>query len=153
SGHPFSSTIPRRMGIGSRRSVNTSSSDRTRACGSTETIFIGVLRSYESSGGIHSSQNRMSLSWYIVLAAAKRSRARSLWPVRPYRAPRPEWQWAPSGRRPRGSASVSNSNNVVILSAPGVLERLLAVGGLGEQHPHAGLSTQPAQQHRQRRRL
>ena len=37
-------------------------------------------------------------------------------------------------------------------SAPGVLERLLAVGGLGEQHPHAGLSTQRAQ-HRQRRRL
>ena len=37
-------------------------------------------------------------------------------------------------------------------SALGVLERLLAVGGLGEQHPHAGLSTQRAQ-HRQRRRL
>ena len=37
-------------------------------------------------------------------------------------------------------------------SAPGVPERLLAVGGLGEQHPHAGLSTQRAQ-HRQRRRL
>src|SRR3989442_9005639 len=37
-------------------------------------------------------------------------------------------------------------------SAPGVLERLLAVRGLGEQHPHAGLSTQRAQ-HRQRRRL
>src|SRR6266851_2044968 len=29
-------------------------------------------------------------------------------------------------------------------SAPGVLERLLAVGALGEQHPHAGLSTQLA---------
>src|SRR3989442_12401005 len=37
-------------------------------------------------------------------------------------------------------------------SGPGVLERLLAVGGIGEQHPHAGLSTQRAQ-HRQRRRL
>jgi hypothetical protein len=37
-------------------------------------------------------------------------------------------------------------------SARGVLERLLAVGGLGEQHPHAGLSTQRAQ-HRQRRRI
>src|SRR5207245_804263 len=32
------------------------------------------------------------------------------------------------------------------------LERLLAVGGLGEQHPYAGLATQLAQ-HRQRRRL
>jgi hypothetical protein len=37
-------------------------------------------------------------------------------------------------------------------SAPGVLERLLAVGGLGERHPHADLSTERAQ-HRQRRRL
>src|SRR5437763_11933422 len=37
-------------------------------------------------------------------------------------------------------------------SAPGVLERLLAVGGLGERHPHAGLSTQRAQ-HLQRRRF
>src|SRR6202162_2370613 len=36
-------------------------------------------------------------------------------------------------------------------SPPGVLDRLLAVGGLGEQHPQAGLSTQRAQ-HRQRRR-
>ena len=36
--------------------------------------------------------------------------------------------------------------------APGVLERFLAVGGLGGQHLHAGLSTQRAQ-HRQRRRL
>src|SRR5438094_7359702 len=33
-------------------------------------------------------------------------------------------------------------------SAPGVLERLLAVGGVGEQHPHAGLSTQRAQRRR-----
>src|SRR5262245_16230922 len=41
SGQPFSSTIPRRIGIGSRRSVSTSSSDRTRAWGSTETIFMG----------------------------------------------------------------------------------------------------------------
>src|SRR5258708_5212654 len=37
-------------------------------------------------------------------------------------------------------------------SAPGVLERLLAVGGLGEQHSHAGLSPQRAQ-HRQCRCL
>src|SRR2546427_13167760 len=42
----------------------------------------------------------------------------------------------------------AGANNVVILG--GVLERLLAVGGLGEQHPHAGLSTQRAQ-HCQRR--
>src|ERR1700737_2104404 len=37
-------------------------------------------------------------------------------------------------------------------SAPRVLERLLVVDGLGEQHPHTGLSTQRAQR-RQRRRL
>src|SRR5216684_2287715 len=37
-------------------------------------------------------------------------------------------------------------------SAPGVLERLLAVGGLGEQNPDAGLATQ-RDQHRQRRLL
>src|SRR5262245_40172269 len=40
-GQPVPSTIPRRIRIGSRSSANTSSSDRTRACGSTEAICMG----------------------------------------------------------------------------------------------------------------
>src|SRR4030095_16390825 len=40
-GPAFPSTIPRRIGMGSRRRARISSSDRTRACRSTATIFIG----------------------------------------------------------------------------------------------------------------
>src|SRR5262245_42449764 len=42
TGHPFSSTMPRCMTIGSRRSATTSSSVSTRASGSAATIFMGL---------------------------------------------------------------------------------------------------------------
>ena len=53
-----------------------------------------------SAASAWGSQKVMSMTRYNSMAAVSSTRACSTRPMRPYRVPRPRWQWARSGRMP-----------------------------------------------------
>src|SRR5262249_36118967 len=69
--------------------------------------FYGPQAGPPASASTCSHQNCMSIPRYIVIAVVKCSRACSRLPARRASLPRPRWQWATSGRMPRGSARAS----------------------------------------------
>jgi hypothetical protein len=78
----------RRLGRGGEW-ASTLSPDRDLAVLALSFATGGAGHARRSSASACSSQNRMSISWYIVAAVARCSRACSRWPVRRQSLPRP----------------------------------------------------------------